>query len=403
MGSAVLALALALSSMLATGPPAEAGTGATTVQLSCGPPVVVSQPAPCDVTVTDSERSPPTLTPTGTVGFGPASEGTFTSSSCNLTESAPGKAGCTVEYDPTQAGEQTIIATYAGDSNYAESSKPAVLIVSRRATTLAVSCGPPVLVSQTATCTVTATDSDSAGTPSAPAGTVSFDASSEGTFSSSSCELTESAVAGQSSCSVNYTPTQVGSGIHELAATYPPDPVHAGSTQSAMLTVGATPTQPSSGGTTTTTTPVATAPVPAPSATRIAPRCVVRAKERWTTGRRARPRAPKLQIPELVVNYTCDQDAAVRIAGVVKIAPAGHGRKRTKAKTINLATVSSSAVLGKASPGTMLALPSSVAKALRAGVRTSVTVTFTVKNAKGIGIGIISFRLLPPPLHLQLL
>jgi Bacterial Ig-like domain (group 3) len=398
-------LALALGWMLATGSPAEAevGTGASTVKLDCGPPVVVSQPAPCEVTVTDNVRSPPTLTPTGTVDFGATSEGTFTPSSCNLTESAPGEAGCTVKYDPMQAGEQTINASYAGDSTYAVSPGSAVLTVNPRATTLAVSCGPPVLVSQTATCTVTATDSDGAGMPSAPAGTVSFDASAEGTFSSSSCELTESAAAHQSSCSVNYTPTQVGSGIHKLAATYPSDAVHAGSRESAMLTVGAAPTQPSSGGTTTTTTPVATAPVPAPSATRIAPRCVVRAKERWTTGRRARPRAPKLQIPELVVNYTCDQDAAVRIAGVVKIAPAGHGRKRTKGKTINLATVSSSAVLGKASPGTVLALPSSVAKALRAGVRTSVTVTFIVKNAKGSGIGIISFRLLPPPLHLQLL
>lgn len=393
-------LALAVGWTLATGSPAEAavGTGATTVLVSCGPPVVVSQPATCNATVTDNETLTPPLTPTGTVEFGPASEGTFSSSSCELIESAPGQASCMVGYDPTKAGEQTIIATYAGDSAYAVSSKSAILTVNRRVTTLAVSCDPPVFVSQTATCTVMVTDSDNAGTPSAPAGTVSFGASSEGMFDSSTCLLTESIIAGESSCSVKYTPTGVGSGTHKLAAIYPSDLVHAGSSESGTLTVSAAaPTQAPSGDTTTTTSPVASAPVPAPGATRTPPKCVVRAKERWRSARRAKPRVLKVQIAELVVNYTCDQDAAVRIAGVAKIARAGHGRRTTKAKTINLATVSSRAVLGKASPGAILALPASVAKALRAGVRTSVTVTFTVKNAKGSGVGIISFGLFPPP------
>jgi hypothetical protein len=309
-----------------------------------------------------------------------------------------------LKYEPASAGEQTITATYAGDSTYAAESRSATLTVNRRATTLAVSCGPPVLVSQTATCTVVVSDSEPeiAGTRSAPAGTISFGASSEGMLSSSTCPLTESAAEGQSSCSVQYTPTQVGSGTHEIVATYPSDPVHAGSSKSGTLTVGAAPSQATSGGATTTTiTPVATAPAPAPSATRTAPKCVVRAKQRWRSARRAKPRAIKVQVPELVVNYTCDQDAAVRIAGVVKLARAGHGGKTTKARTINLATVSSRAVLGKASPGVILALPASVTKALRAGVRTSVIVRFTVKNAKGSGVGTISFRLFPPPLRLR--
>jgi hypothetical protein len=194
----------------------------------------------------------------------------------------------------------------------------------------------------------------------------------------------------------------VGSGTHEIVATYPSDPVHAGSSGPGTLTVSAATTQaPSGAPTTTTTTPVATAPAPAPGATRTPPKCVVHAKQRWRSARRAKPRALKVQIPELVVNYTCDQDAAVHIAGVVKIARAGHGRKRTQAKTINLATVSSRAVLGKASPEVILALPASVTKALRAGVRTSVIVRFTVRNAKGSGVGTISFRLFPPPLRLQ--
>jgi hypothetical protein len=100
-------------------------------------------------------------------------------------------------------------------------------------------------------------------------------------------------------------------------------------------------------------------------------------------------------VPELLVTYTCDQNASVRVSGVLAIASSGHGRKITKAMAIDLAPVSSRAVSGAMSPGVVLALPASAAKALSHGVRTSASVTFTVKNANGIGVGVLRFRLLP--------
>jgi hypothetical protein len=97
-----------------------------------------------------------------------------------------------------------------------------------------------------------------------------------------------------------------------------------------------------------------------------------------------------------VVTYTCDQSAAVRVGGAVRIAAVRHNGKLTKPRTVKLATVSSQAVLGRPQPGVVLALPATVAKALRKGVRAEATVTFTVKNANGTGVGTIRFLILPP-------
>jgi hypothetical protein len=110
----------------------------------------------------------------------------------------------------------------------------------------------------------------------------------------------------------------------------------------------------------------------------------------------AKRRTRKREEPVLLITYTCDQDATVRIGGVVTIAATSHGRKMTKAQTINLAPVSSSAVPGKAAPRIVLPLPASAAKALRNGVRAALTVTFRVLNANGAGVGTIRFSRFPP-------
>jgi hypothetical protein len=122
----------------------------------------------------------------------------------------------------------------------------------------------------------------------------------------------------------------------------------------------------------------------------------VRAVERWKTVTGAKRGARKMQVPQLLVSYTCDQDATVRIGGVVSIAAVRHGRKITKAQAIKLATVATRAAPGKAEPGVVLTLADAAAKAVNAGVRTTATVTFTVKNANGVGVGTIKFVLLPP-------
>src|SRR2546426_916166 len=158
------------------------------------------------------------------------------------------------------------------------------LAVGPRGTTVSVSCGSGVVVSQPATCTATVTDTDT-GTPSTPTGTVSFGSNSEGTFNpSTTCELSPLAEEQSSSCSVEYTPTKLASGTHEISAAYGGDAVHAAGSGSSMLAVSAPPIPVTTGG----TTPVqGRAPAPAP------PQCRVIAKERWRLARGAKRRARK--------------------------------------------------------------------------------------------------------------
>jgi hypothetical protein len=388
---AVLAVAVGCAPV-ACSPALAVGPRGTTVSVSCGSGVVVSQPATCTATVTDTAAGTPS-TPTGTVSFGSDSEGTFSpSTTCELSPLAGTEqpSSCSVEYDPTKValGTQEITVAYGGDSGHAESSGSGTLAVGPRGTTVSVSCGSGVVVSQPATCTATVTDT-AAGTPSTPTGTVSFgsDASGSSFGLSGICTLIPLASGGQSGCSVEYMPGQ-GSGAHTITAAYGGDAVHAAGSASGMLAVSAPPI-PAPPGDTTTTPVQGTAALPAP------PKCRVGARERWRIAGGARRRVRRVKVPVLLISYTCDQNSTVRIGGVVTIAPTSHGRKMTKAQTINLAPVSSSAVLGKADAGVVLALPASVARAVRDGVRTAVAVTFTVKNANGIGVATLKFPLFP--------
>jgi hypothetical protein len=364
-----------------------AGSRVTTVSVDCGSGVVVSQPATCTATVTDTGEAPRSK-PTGMVNFGSDSEGTFTSTACELSPSTGTEQAntCQVEYDPTKivSGTHTITASYVGDEAHAESSGSGTLSVGPRGTTVSITCGSGVVVAQTATCTAE-------GTPSTPTGTVSFSSDATGASfgSSGTCILSPLDSGTKSGCSVEYMPGQVGSSAHTITAAYVGDEVHAKSSGSGVLAVGAPPVPTPPAGTTTT-------PVPGQAVSPVRPTCVVRAREQWRLAHSAKQRARRLQVPMIVVTYTCDQSAAVRIGGVVTIAPTHRGRKVTKARTINLAPVSSSAVLGKTHSGVVVALPAPVAKAVRNGVRTAVAVTFRVFNANGAGVGTIRFRLLPP-------
>jgi Bacterial Ig-like domain (group 3) len=366
---------------------------ATSVSVSCGSGlVVVSQKVTCTITVSDSDAAGTPSPPTGTVGFTSDSQGTTSPSPCELSPAGAAQSTCSVEYTPTKAGKQEITGAYEGDSAHAAMSGSAELTVVARATSVSVSCGSGVVASQTATCTVTVTDSDAAGTPSAPTGMVTFasDANGAGFSLSGACTLTPLVSNTESGCSVEYMPGGSALGTHAITATYRGDSIHGTGSALGTLAVSA-PAQAPSSGTTTTAVP-SPAPGTAPGSP-APPKCQVRARQRWRMASGAKRRARKLQKPELLVTYTCDQNAAVRVSGVLGIVSSSHGRKSTK--TINLAPVSSLAVIGKADSGIVLSLPSSAGRALRHGVRTSVTVRFTVKNANGIGVGVIRFRLFP--------
>lgn len=389
--AAALAVGCAL---VACSPALAAEPHATTVLVDCGSGVVVSQSTTCKATVTDTEATP--STPTGTVSFSSDSEGTFRpSTTCALPTSAGTEPAniCSVQYDPTTlgTGAHKITATYEGDLEHEKSSEVRTLTVGLRGTTVSVDCGSGVVLPQSATCTATVTDTSTAGTPSAPKGTVSFvsDAPGASFGLSGTCTLSPPDSGTESACSLEYTPGQVGSGNHTITAGYVGDDVHAAGSASGMLAVSAPPI-PTAPVVTTTT------PVPGPPVSPAPPKCRVTARERWRVVRGAKRRARRRKVPVILVTYTCDQNAAVRIGGVVTIAPTGHGRKTTKAQAINLAPVSSSAVLGKAAPGVDMRLPASAAKAVRNGVRAAVAVAFRVFNANGSGVGTIRFPLFPP-------
>jgi hypothetical protein len=95
---------------------------------------------------------------------------------------------------------------------------------------------------------------DSAPAPEgAPTGTVSFMSNQPGSFSAATCTLASSGAA-TSTCSVTYTPSAVGSGLHTISAAYVSSGSDGASQGSAQIGVSAT--------SSTTTTPPNPTPAP---------------------------------------------------------------------------------------------------------------------------------------------
>jgi hypothetical protein len=108
----------------------------------------------------------------------------------------------------------------------------------KRATKTAVTCAPaPVKAHHAAKCTVTVSDTSTAGNGSSPTGTVTFSAAGSGAFASpASCSLKKvSAPPDSGSCSVKYTPTKTGKRL--VVASYPGDKVHAASKGSVTVKI----------------------------------------------------------------------------------------------------------------------------------------------------------------------
>jgi hypothetical protein len=106
-------------------------------------------------------------------------------------------------------------------------------------TTTAVTCSPgTVAIGQPTTCTATVTDTASSGATT-PTGTVSFTSdTSGGSFSGGgSCALAAASTAGQASCSLSYTPGQIGSGTQTITGSYAGDTTHAASSGQGAITV----------------------------------------------------------------------------------------------------------------------------------------------------------------------
>ncbi len=219
-------------------PPAAASSTA----VACNPgSVLVGTSTTCTATVTGDGNQP-----VGTVAFSTNGTGTFNTSTCTLAAGGSDTASCSVTYTtgPVSTGTHTITAAYSTtDFATTNSSGSTPLTVT---TNTSVSCTPStVAVGYPTVCTATVTGTDPTGTD--PTGTITFSASNVAgnnqagkptyIFKSTTCTL-HAAGTGQSSCSVKYTPIQLGS-PDSVTASYPGDvnnPVSAGFT-----TVGLTP------------------------------------------------------------------------------------------------------------------------------------------------------------------
>jgi Bacterial Ig-like domain (group 3) len=107
-------------------------------------------------------------------------------------------------------------------------------------TSTEVTCSPSTaVIGQATSCTATVTDPATSGSTT-PTGTVTFTSdTSDGILSGGgSCTLSPTSTSGQASCSVSYTPGQVGSGTHTITASYGGDGSHVAS--SGQVTVSVT-------------------------------------------------------------------------------------------------------------------------------------------------------------------
>jgi Bacterial Ig-like domain (group 1)/Bacterial Ig-like domain (group 3)/Calx-beta domain len=204
----------------------------TSTSVSCGA-LTVGISGSCTATVTDTGSGTKT-TPTGTVSWGSSPAGTFAANQCTLSPTGTlGVASCSVGYTPSSAGANVVTASYGGSLAHEASQGQTTVQVAKRATQTAVTCTPgSVAAGESTNCTATVTDA-SGGSKSTPTGSVSWSSSGSGDFSSASCTLNASG-----SCSVTYTPSALGTGMHTVTGSYGGDAVHTGSEGQATVQVG---------------------------------------------------------------------------------------------------------------------------------------------------------------------
>ncbi|MEA2300594.1 MAG: hypothetical protein QOE44_1129, partial [Solirubrobacteraceae bacterium] len=183
------------------------------IQVDCSPSTRrIGQAATCTVTLTGQTH------PTGPVSFASDSSGTFSSQSCTVVALGGRQARCSVTYTPTATGSGThqISAVYLGDAKNPKSTSTTTLAVQALPSGVTDDCAPQAVPVFTATgCTATVTGM-------APTGTVTFAANSYGTFSPATCTLSPTGP-NQAGCSVEYTPTVIGTGEHRIYANYSGD------------------------------------------------------------------------------------------------------------------------------------------------------------------------------------
>lgn len=218
----------------------------TSTAVVCAPAsVVVGQGTTCTATVTDGGSAGTPVQPAGDAFFSslPLGGGSV-GASCTLAGSGVGASSCSVTYTPNSVGSgtHTVNGEYDGSGVHNASNGDGNVTVGLRSTTTEVDCAPPsVQVGTPVSCGATVEDV-SPGSGSSPTGSVSFasDTPGGGFSPSTTCALSADGPT-TSSCTVTYTPGQVGSGTHSITADYPGDATHGDSDGSGPVGVTAIP------------------------------------------------------------------------------------------------------------------------------------------------------------------
>src|SRR6266487_1590713 len=212
----------------------------TSTSISCNPsPVVIGGATACTVTVTAIRSS--TTTPTGRVTFTTNSNGTFSSTVCDLAGSSGSRvASCSVDYYPLAVGTHMIDGWYSGDMTYPPSMSSRTLTVIPATTTTSVSCTPAALnLNETSTCLATVAGVDPTET-SPPSGSVVFSVMPiGGFFARTSCDLI-AVPAYQASCLSSFAPST--SGPQTITGRYAGDAFYSASLGNFSLNVAFTET-----------------------------------------------------------------------------------------------------------------------------------------------------------------
>ena len=211
----------------------------TTTSLSCDPAAIRNgEQSTCTVTVTDSTEE--ATAPNGQVKFDTDAAGEFSGAGvCTLGNIGGAAASCQVTYTPTAvgSGSHRITATYQGELEHRPSQASALITVTqnqeeeegeagKNPTSTTVDCEPELVEVTTAThCAIAVTDLGANPTP--PTGKVALSSNGAGVFApATECALAPGQAAGVSTCQVDYTPTEIGTGSQVITARYPNDATH---------------------------------------------------------------------------------------------------------------------------------------------------------------------------------
>ncbi len=241
-GRVTMVLATLVTLMFSlVGTAAAQAQDATSMTMTCTPQVIDAGQSINCVAVADDNQVNGSV-PTGIVEFSAPPAGSFEASSCALAgDGSPGEATCSVNYTPTgEPGSQFLQAHYQGDEGHKNSD--AYTFIQVGSTSVSVACTPESVDVGEATKCRAAVKDIVPGSTSVPTGTVRFSTESNGTFASSTCTLASDGNTAEASCSVEYTPSALGNGNHEITASYGGSSEHAASSGRAAVRVGQTST-----------------------------------------------------------------------------------------------------------------------------------------------------------------